>query len=112
MEIECPWGFYQVLWEGEGYQIKKLVVLPGKKLSLQYHHQRSEHWVIVKGSALVQVGDDSLTLGKNGSIYIPKGVKHRITNNGVTALEIVETQVGNYLGEDDIVRLDDDYGRI
>ena len=86
-------------------------VKPGGKLSLQMHHHRSEHWVIVKGQAEVIVEEDKLTLSKNQHIYIPKGSKHRITNIGRDVLVLVETQIGDYLGEDDITRYQDDYGR-
>ena len=84
---------------------------PGKSLSLQYHHRRSEHWVVVKGEALVQIGDDVRTVAQNQSVYIPKGVKHRLTNQGDEPIDLIEVQSGDYFGEDDIVRLEDNFGR-
>jgi mannose-1-phosphate guanylyltransferase/mannose-6-phosphate isomerase len=109
-----PWGYY-INIEGDdytGFKVKRIAVYPHKRLSLQYHHKRSEHWVIVKGIAKVQVGEDQLILHKNQSVYIPIGVKHRIENIGDELVEFIETQIGEYLGEDDIIRIDDDFGRI
>lgn len=110
--VTRPWGSYQTIQMKEGnYQVKTITVNPGQKLSLQYHHHRSEHWVVVRGSIVAQVGEDFHAINTNGSIYIPKGVKHRIINQGPEEAELIEVQVGDYLGEDDIVRLEDAYGR-
>lgn len=118
-EIVChskvfrPWGWYKNI-EGtdlSGFKVKRIGVYPGKKLSLQSHNHRSEHWVIVKGKAKVQVGKDFLILNENQHVYIPKETLHRIENIGEEELEFVETQIGSYLGEDDIVRYEDDFGR-
>ncbi|WP_457752012.1 mannose-1-phosphate guanylyltransferase/mannose-6-phosphate isomerase [Thermococcus sp.] len=107
-----PWGSYTVLEEGERYKIKRLTVLPGKKLSLQMHYHRSEHWVVVRGTAKVVVGDKEILLRPGESTFIPAGVKHRLENPGRVVLEVIETQIGEYLGEDDIVRFDDEFGRV
>jgi mannose-1-phosphate guanylyltransferase/mannose-6-phosphate isomerase len=108
-----PWGWYLNL-EGSdysGHKVKKICVYPNKRLSLQSHKNRSEHWIIVSGSAKVQVGNDILLLNKNQSVYIPKEVIHRIENIGEDNVEFIETQIGDYLGEDDIIRYQDDYNR-
>ena len=113
-QFNRPWGYY-VNIEGtdtSGFKVKRILVNPGKRLSLQSHKQRSEHWVIIKGVAKVQVGMDFLTLHKNQHVYIPKETLHRIENIGETPMEFIETQVGNYLGEDDITRYEDDFGRV
>jgi len=110
-EVFRPWGSYDSIDAGDGYQVKRITVKPGKSLSLQYHHKRSEHWVVVKGTALVQIGDDEQLVGENQAAYIPKGVKHRLTNPGDTPIHLIEVQSGSYLGEDDIVRLEDNFGR-
>lgn len=108
-----PWGTYQVIKEKDScYKVKHICVLPGKRLSLQSHQWRSEHWVIVKGNAWVQLGDLYHRLKENEHIYIPASEKHRIENCGDSVLEFIETQYGSYLGEDDIIRYDDDYGRV
>ena len=106
-----PWGSYTVLEEQERFQIKRITVSPGAKLSLQKHHHRSEHWVVVKGTARVTNGDEEFLLHENQSTYIPAGTSHRLENPGVISLELIEVQNGSYLGEDDIVRFDDVYGR-
>lgn len=106
-----PWGYYQGIDEGERYQVKRIVVKPGGKLSLQKHFHRAEHWVVVKGTAEVTVGDDTVIVHENESTYIPIGSVHRLCNPGKIPLELVEVQVGSYLGEDDIVRLEDVYRR-
>lgn len=106
-----PWGNYTVLDEQDRYQMKRIVVNPGAKLSLQKHHHRYEHWVVVAGTAEVTNGDDVFLLNENESTYIPVGVVHRLENPGVIPLEIIEVQIGSYLGEDDIVRFEDVYGR-
>ncbi|WP_324735395.1 mannose-1-phosphate guanylyltransferase/mannose-6-phosphate isomerase [Thermococcus sp. SY098] len=106
-----PWGSYTILEEGDRYKIKRLTVLPGKRLSLQMHYHRSEHWVVVRGTAKVVVEDKEMLLRPGESVFIPAGVKHRLENPGKVVLEVIETQIGEYLGEDDIVRFQDDFGR-
>ncbi|MCB1531267.1 MAG: mannose-1-phosphate guanylyltransferase/mannose-6-phosphate isomerase [Alphaproteobacteria bacterium] len=106
-----PWGGYEVMEESEGFKVKKLTVDPGCRLSLQKHKHRSEHWVVVKGVATVTRDDDIFDLQVNESTYIPCGAVHRLENKGMAVLEIIEVQTGNYLGEDDIIRLEDDYNR-
>lgn len=106
-----PWGSYSVLAIQPRYQIKKITVNPRQKLSLQMHHHRHEHWVVVKGTALVTNGDKEILLHEDQSTYIPAGNLHRLENPGVIPLELIEVQIGSYLGEDDIVRYDDIYGR-
>jgi mannose-1-phosphate guanylyltransferase len=106
-----PWGKYTNLEESDNFKVKILTVNPGKRLSLQKHLHRSEHWTVVKGTALIRNGDKEFLLRPNESTYIPIGVVHRISNLGKIPVEIVEVQVGEYLGEDDIIRLEDDYGR-
>ncbi|RJX27028.1 MAG: mannose-1-phosphate guanylyltransferase/mannose-6-phosphate isomerase [Desulfurivibrio sp.] len=106
-----PWGSYTILEEQTAFKIKRITVNPGVKLSLQMHHHRSEHWVVVRGTARVTCGDKVFLVLENQSTYIPCGEKHRLENPGVIALELIEVQNGSYLGEDDIVRFDDDFGR-
>ena len=106
-----PWGNYDSIDNGERFQVKRIVVNPGQKLSLQMHHHRAEHWVVVSGTALVTRGDEQIMLSENQSTFIPLGVKHRLENPGSIDLEIIEIQSGSYLGEDDIVRFEDTYGR-
>jgi mannose-1-phosphate guanylyltransferase/mannose-6-phosphate isomerase len=111
-KVNRPWGSYTVLEEDpEGFKLKRIEVAPGARLSLQSHRQRSEHWVVVSGTATVTNGDEVLTVHKNQSTYIPIGAKHRLENHGTESLHIVEIQVGDYLGEDDIQRYEDNYGR-
>lgn len=107
-----PWGHYDSIDTGERHQAKRIVVKPGAKLSLQKHHHRAEHWVVVKGTALVTRGDEQILITENESTYIPLGTVHRLENPGVIPLEIIEVQSGSYLGEDDIVRFGDNYGRV
>ncbi len=107
-----PWGHYETVSTGDNFQIKRIAVSPGKRLSLQLHHQRAEHWIVVKGTAIVTKEEDVFQLEENQSVFIPTGVKHRLENATDQALEIVEIQFGAYLGEDDIVRFDDDFGRL
>jgi len=109
--IYRPWGYYQGVDAGPRYQVKRIVVKPGGQLSLQQHHHRAEHWVVVKGTAQVVVNDTVSTVYENESIYVPIGSVHRLSNPGKIPLELIEVQVGSYLGEDDIVRLDDIYKR-
>jgi len=106
-----PWGGYSSLVVGNRFQVKRLFVKPGKKLSLQKHHHRSEHWVVVSGTAEVTIDDNVQTLGENQSVYIPLGAVHRLENKGKILLELIEVQTGSYLGEDDIIRLEDEFGR-
>jgi len=106
-----PWGYYQGVDNGMRYQVKRIMVKAGARLSLQKHHHRAEHWVVVNGTAEVTVGNDTRTIHENESIYIPIGCVHRLANPGKIPLELIEVQVGSYLGEDDIERLDDVYGR-
>ena len=106
-----PWGSYQTIDSGKRFQVKRITVNPGAQLSLQMHHHRAEHWVVVKGTARATRGEETILLQEDQSIYIPLGTVHRLENPGQTPLELIEVQSGDYLGEDDIVRLDDRYGR-
>jgi mannose-1-phosphate guanylyltransferase len=110
--VHRPWGTYTVLEEGPGFKIKRIEVKPGASLSLQMHHQRSEHWIVVSGAARVVNGDREFTVDMNESTFIPAGNRHRLANPGSAELVIIEVQSGPYLGEDDIVRFDDQYGRV
>ncbi len=110
-KVYRPWGFYDSIDNGERFQVKHIVVKPGGKLSLQMHHHRAEHWIVVSGTAKVTRGDDVFLVSENESTYIPLGVNHRLENPGTIPLEMIEVQSGSYLGEDDIVRFDDTYGR-
>lgn len=107
-----PWGRYTVLGEGDNYKMKKIVVLPSGRLSLQMHYHRSEHWIVVAGTAEVTIGEEVKMVREGESVFIPKTVKHRLANPGKVQLEIIEVQNGDYLGEDDIVRFEDVYGRV
>ncbi len=109
--VHRPWGSYTVLGEGPQYKMKRIEVKPGASLSLQMHHHRSEHWIVVSGAALIVNGGDEILLHTNQSTYIPAGHKHRLANPGVLDLVLIEVQSGEYLGEDDIVRFEDKYGR-
>ncbi len=110
-KIHRPWGFYDSIDSGDRFQVKRIVVKPGGTLSLQMHHHRAEHWIVVRGTARVTRGDEVFLLSENQSTYIPLGVVHRLENPGKVALEMIEVQSGSYLGEDDIVRFEDNYGR-
>ena len=110
-KVARPWGWYDSVDEGERFKVKRIQVKPGASLSLQMHHHRAEHWIVVKGIAEITNGDKVITLTENQSTYIPKGQTHRLANPGTTPLEIIEVQSGSYLGEDDIVRFEDTYGR-
>ena len=110
-KVYRPWGHFDLLHAGPGFLVKSLVVKPGGALSLQRHRRRAEHWVVVRGTAKVTRGDEQLELRANQSTYIPLGVMHRLENPGSELLEIVEVQSGDYLGEDDIERFGDRYGR-
>ncbi|WP_346308581.1 mannose-1-phosphate guanylyltransferase/mannose-6-phosphate isomerase [Limnohabitans sp.] len=111
-KVHRPWGWYDGLDSGERFQVKRIQVKPGASLSLQLHHHRAEHWIVVKGTAEIVNGDQVLTLTENQSTYIPIGQKHRLSNRGTEPLEIIEVQSGSYLGEDDIVRFEDTFGRV
>jgi len=110
-KIHRPWGWYDSVDGGERFQVKRIVVNPGSSLSLQMHHHRAEHWIIVKGTARITRGEEVFLLSENQSTYIPLGATHRLENPGKFPLEMIEVQSGSYLGEDDIVRFDDTYGR-
>lgn len=110
-ESARPWGLYKILCEEERFKIKRIVIMPGKRLSLQYHHHRSEHWIVVRGTARVTIDEKEQFVHEGESVFIPKNALHRLENPGRVELEIVEVQGGEYLGEDDIVRLDDDFRR-
>ena len=110
-KVHRPWGWYDSVDEGERFKVKRIQVKPGASLSLQMHHHRAEHWIVVKGVAEITNGEQIITLKENQSTYIPQGQKHRLANPGNTPLEIIEVQSGSYLGEDDIVRFEDTYGR-
>lgn len=111
VKVYRPWGSYESLSFGDRFQVKRIVVNPGKVLSLQFHHHRAEHWVVVRGTAKITVGEEVRLLGEDQSTYIPLGSVHRMENPGRIPLEIIEVQTGAYLGEDDIVRIEDSYGR-
>ena len=111
-KIYRPWGNYLSIVGEERWQVKLINVKPGEKLSLQMHHHRSEHWVVVKGTARVEIGEKISILSENESIYIPLGAKHRLANPGKIPLTLIEVQSGSYVGEDDIVRFEDKYGRL
>ena len=106
-----PWGSYESLAVGDGYQVKRIVVNPGASLSLQLHHRRAEHWIMIKGAGLIRCDDEEFMLHVNESTFIPLGSKHRLSNPGAEPVELIEVQIGDYLGEDDIVRFEDIYGR-
>ena len=111
LRVYRPWGYYEGMDQGERFQVKRISVKPGQKLSLQMHHHRAEHWIVVEGTAKVTCNDETLLLEENQSTYIPIGAWHRLENPGKIDLKLIEVQSGSYLGEDDIVRRDDDYGR-
>ena len=109
--MQRPWGWYQTVDLGPRFRVKRIVVLPGRKLSLQKHHHRAEHWVVVGGTAEVTRDGEVSLVRENESIYLPLGCMHRLANPGRIPVEIVEVQTGAYLEEDDILRVDDDFGR-
>jgi mannose-1-phosphate guanylyltransferase/mannose-6-phosphate isomerase len=111
-KVHRPWGYYDSIDSGSRFQVKRIVVKPGASLSLQMHHHRAEHWIVVSGTARVTRGDEIIMLAENQSTYIPLGTVHRLENPGKIDLEMIEVQSGTYLGEDDIVRLEDNYGRL
>ena len=110
-KVHRPWGWYDGIDEGPRHQVKRIQVKPGASLSLQMHHHRAEHWIVVSGTAEVTNGEKVILLTENQSTYIPLGQTHRLANPGKVPLEIIEVQSGSYLGEDDIVRFEDTYGR-
>jgi mannose-1-phosphate guanylyltransferase/mannose-6-phosphate isomerase len=110
-KVARPWGWYDSVDTGERFQVKRIGVKPGASLSLQKHHHRAEHWIVVAGTAQVTRGEETFLLSENQSTYIPIGEVHRLSNPGKVMLEMIEVQSGGYLGEDDIVRLEDSYGR-
>jgi mannose-6-phosphate isomerase len=110
--IERPWGYYEVLMEDAEHKLKRIVVYPGTRLSLQRHRHRDEHWLIVSGEAVLTLNTDELILVKGQSIDIPRGALHRVRNTGESDLVIVEVQTGDYFDENDIERVEDDYGRV
>jgi len=107
----CPWGDHTSLFQGDGVKVKRLFVKPGRQLSLQVHRHRSEHWIVVRGTAHVTIDGQVSTVCENSAVHVPKGSSHRLSNRGTTMLEIIEVQTGHHLGEDDIVRIEDDFGR-
>ncbi|MDP2156533.1 MAG: cupin domain-containing protein, partial [Nitrospirota bacterium] len=111
LRVNRPWGAYECIDSSDRFQVKRITVNPGASLSLQKHMHRAEHWIVVKGTARVTRGREVTMIGENESTYIPLGVKHRLENPGRIPLELIEVQSGSYLGEDDIVRFDDSYGR-
>jgi mannose-1-phosphate guanylyltransferase/mannose-6-phosphate isomerase len=110
-KVYRPWGAFDSIDDGQRFQVKHITVKPGEKLSLQMHHHRAEHWIVVSGTAKVQIGDEVKMISENQSVYIPIGTKHSLENPGKLPLDIIEVQTGSYLGEDDIVRFEDRYGR-
>jgi len=110
-KVHRPWGWYDCIDTAQRFKVKRIQVKPGASLSLQMHHHRAEHWIVVQGTAEVTCGDKVSLLSENQSTYIPLGVTHRLANPGTIPLEIIEVQSGSYLGEDDIIRFEDSYGR-
>lgn len=111
MRTQKPWGYFETLYEGDGFKVKSIVVNAGSRLSLQTHKHRSEHWTVVRGNAVFQIGEKKENVLPDQTRYIAKGQKHRLENKETTPVEIIEVQCGDYLGEDDIVRIEDDYDR-
>jgi mannose-1-phosphate guanylyltransferase/mannose-6-phosphate isomerase len=111
LKVHRPWGSYKSVDQGDRFQVKRIVVKQGGRLSLQMHHHRAEHWIVVRGTARVTIGDNVSVLHENESIHVPIGARHRLENPGKIDLELIEVQTGSYLGEDDIVRIEDDYHR-
>ena len=110
--VHRPWGTYQTTDMGDRFQTKRIVVKPGEQLSLQLHYHRSEHWIVVSGTAVVTIDEREQIVGENQSVYIAAGSKHRLANPGKLPLHLIEVQCGPYLGEDDIVRFQDNYARV
>jgi len=111
LKVHRPWGSYQSVDNGDRHQVKRIIVKPGNRLSLQKHHHRAEHWIVVRGTARVTINETIKTVHENESVYIPMGAVHRLENPGKIVLELIEVQTGSYLGEDDIIRIEDDYRR-
>ena len=112
-KVERPWGTYEIITKGNGFQVKRLIINPDSRLSLQWHRHRDETWVIVRGVAEIEVDKNKKNLGRGENIFVARTISHRIKNISVVEpLEIIEVQTGDYLGEDDIERIDDDYGRV
>ena len=112
-KVERPWGTYDIITKGNGFQVKRLIINPDSRLSLQWHRHRDETWVIVRGVAEIEVNKNKKNLGRGENVFVARTITHRIKNISVVEpLEIIEVQTGDYLGEDDIERLEDDYGRI
>lgn len=111
-ESQRPWGHYEVLSDEPDHKVKRITVLPGTRLSLQRHHRRSEHWHIIRGEAVVTLGQQDIALAAGESVDVPRGGVHRVANPGQEDLVLIEVQRGDYFGEDDIERLEDDYGRV
>ena len=111
LKVHRPWGSYQSVDNGDRHQVKRIIVKPGGRLSLQKHHHRSEHWIVVRGTATVTINETVKTVHENESVYIPMGAMHRLENPGKILLELIEVQTGSYFGEDDIIRIEDDYRR-
>ena len=109
--VQRPWGWFESLVIGNRFQVKRICVQPGQALSLQSHHHRSEHWIVVEGTAVVTIGETTQLVSENQSVYISLGEKHRLTNPGKVPMLLVEVQTGAYLGEDDIIRFEDVYAR-
>jgi mannose-1-phosphate guanylyltransferase/mannose-6-phosphate isomerase len=110
-QVHRPWGSYTILEDSEFFKIKRVTVKPGQQLSLQLHKHRSEHWVVVSGTAQVELDGETHVFQKGESTFVRSGARHRLRNTGTVPLEVIEVQLGDYLGEDDIVRFEDDYGR-
>ncbi len=107
-----PWGSFEILHEEDGLKVKRIIVKPGKRLSLQSHQQRSENWVIIQGDAVITLDAEDIPRSANQAIFIPAGAKHRMTNPGEEEVVFIEVQTGSYLGEDDIIRYEDDFNRV
>ena len=112
MEEHRPWGYYQVLSDEEDHKVKRIVVYPGKRLSLQKHRRRDEHWYLLSGKGIVTIGNEDLHVKRGQSVDIPRDTLHRMTNSGTEPVMFIEVQTGDYFGEDDIERVEDDYGRV
>ena len=112
LTVDRPWGHYRVLAQGPCYKVKEIVVAPGKRLSLQLHQYRAEHWVVVEGTPMINIGGESTAVPVNESVFVPLNTPHRLENSGLEPVKIIEVQTGAYLEEDDIVRLDDDFWRL
>ena len=112
MKERRPWGYYQVLSDEADHKVKRIVVYPGKRLSLQRHSRRDEHWYLLRGEGIVTVGSEDLHVKKGQSVNIPRGTLHRMANSGIEPVMFIEVQTGDYFGEDDIERVEDDYGRV